>query len=298
MIHRVTTSHIAVSTVILHMSNAKDISNYPDCKVSNTVLIGDSVCFNFGSYNTEECGFDGEDCTEFNSRYPDCTATFASFIGDGNCDGGSYNTEECGYDAGDCLLQNLYPECTGIYDFLNNSVCEREYNTRECGFDGGDCLSFNKKYPNCVVDFPSKVGDGICNGGLFETEVCGFDGGDCRIRSNNYWWNVLIFVLVGTLVLVSFLLCVKRHCDIWANSHEEVVVVDVTTSQKHSDGASKLQKSASKKKTTPKTAEEIKQWRKENFQVGGSSSEHGKGIVADYRGKRTQQNSMLKGEEV
>lgn len=286
------TSLTAVSLIMALLSEAKDITNYPNCIVSNPNYIGDGVCHNFASYNTKECGFDGEDCIDFNSRYPDCTADFASFVGDGKCDGGDYNTKECGFDAGDCILQNLYPKCTGTYDFLNNSICEREYNIKECGYDGGDCLSFNKKYPNCTVDDPDKVSDGICNGGMYETKECGFDGGDCRIHSNNYWWKVLIFTLVGTMILIVILLCVKRYCDIWASSYEEeeVIVVDATT-QKDSNIARK----PSEKKRIPNTAEEIKLWRKENFQFDSSSSsstDNRESKVRDIRTKRSNQKIM------
>jgi hypothetical protein len=34
--------------------------------------------------------------------YPNCTVSFPSLIGDGNCNGGDYNTPECGFDKGDC----------------------------------------------------------------------------------------------------------------------------------------------------------------------------------------------------
>ena len=64
-------------------------------------MIGDGTC-NGGVYNTEECGFDGGDCLDFNNRYPNCTVDVPYFIGDGTCNGGMYNTEECGFDGGDC----------------------------------------------------------------------------------------------------------------------------------------------------------------------------------------------------
>ena len=54
-----------------------------------------------------------------------------------------------------------------------------DYNTAECGFDGGDCLEFNLRHPNCLVEYPWKVGDGRCNGDKYNAAECGFDGGDC-----------------------------------------------------------------------------------------------------------------------
>ena len=40
-------------------------------------------------------------------------------------------------------------------------------------------IGFNMKYPNCQVLHPDKIGDGICNGGLYYTKDCGYDQGDC-----------------------------------------------------------------------------------------------------------------------
>ena len=41
---------------------------------------------------------------------------------------------------------------------------------------------FNKLYPNCTVDQPILVGDGVCEGGEYNTEECKWDGGDCDGR--------------------------------------------------------------------------------------------------------------------
>ena len=55
--------------------------------------------------DTEECGWDGGDCIEFNEKYPDCDVFVTNLIGNGICDGGDYNTWECGWDGGDCLAR-------------------------------------------------------------------------------------------------------------------------------------------------------------------------------------------------
>lgn len=34
-------------------------------------------------------------------------------------------------------------------------------------------------YPDCPVSLPSLLGNGYCNGGVYNTEACGFDHGDC-----------------------------------------------------------------------------------------------------------------------
>jgi|AntRauTorckE5430_2_1112549.scaffolds.fasta_scaffold33284_1 hypothetical protein len=112
----------------------------PNCHVNLPKLIGDGDCNNGGDYNTEECGFDGGDCVEFNTLYPGCVAP-PDWIDDGYCDG--------------------------------------DYNTEECKFDGGDCVEFNTLYPNCTVNNPGWIEDGDCDGGVYNTAECGFDGGDC-----------------------------------------------------------------------------------------------------------------------
>eukprot|EP00429_Kryptoperidinium_foliaceum_P019941 CAMPEP_0176047242 /NCGR_PEP_ID=MMETSP0120_2-20121206/23462_1 /TAXON_ID=160619 /ORGANISM="Kryptoperidinium foliaceum, Strain CCMP 1326" /LENGTH=152 /DNA_ID=CAMNT_0017380657 /DNA_START=133 /DNA_END=590 /DNA_ORIENTATION=+ len=89
---------------------------------------------------------------------------------------------ECDFDGGDCLEFNaLYPDCAvQIPSDIGDGLCHGGfYNTIECDFDGGDCTDFNAKYPDCLVEYPYYIGDGECDGGNYNTEKCGFDGGDC-----------------------------------------------------------------------------------------------------------------------
>ena len=61
-------------------------------------------------------------------------------------------------------------------DFCDHEITT--YNTYSRGFDGGDCLELNK-YPNCDVNNPGWIGNGICDrdkdGYNTEEESCGFD---------------------------------------------------------------------------------------------------------------------------
>ena len=140
-------------------------------------------------------------------EYPNCKVTYPSFIGDGHCEGGEYNTEECGFDGGDCIdFNEKYPNCKvdDPYRIADEYCKGGDYNTEECGFDGGKCIDFNEKYPNCKVDYPTNVGDGLCDGGDYNTEECGWDGGDCpfsrgkRLLSSDY--------LVYSFQVISILL--------------------------------------------------------------------------------------------
>ena len=53
-------------------------------------------------------------------------------------------------------------------------------------FDRGDCNELNLAYPNCNVTFPSAIGNGICDGGLYNTKDCGYDEGDCDSFNKQY----------------------------------------------------------------------------------------------------------------
>lgn len=72
--------------------------------------------------------------------------------------------------------------CTGAY----NGICESQYNVAACSFDGGDCDSFNTLYPDCDVELPYWVGDGICDGPSYNSTECGFDGGDCAYYNSTF----------------------------------------------------------------------------------------------------------------
>eukprot|EP00979_Chaetoceros_neogracilis_P012553 scaffold3353_cov298-Chaetoceros_neogracile.AAC.4 len=76
-----------------------------------------------------------------------------------------------------------YPNCNVGYPVLiGNGVCQGgDYNTAECGSDGGDCDDFNLAYPHCNVDRPYSIGNGSCSGVDYNTAECGFDGGDCVV---------------------------------------------------------------------------------------------------------------------
>ena len=44
------------------------------------------MSFDGGVYNTEICNFDGGDCLEFNSKYPDCKNAYPESVGNGYSD--------------------------------------------------------------------------------------------------------------------------------------------------------------------------------------------------------------------
>jgi len=78
---------------------------------------------------------------------------------------------------GDCLKSNavLRKRFQGCFvtkpDSIGNGVCDGgQFNTEECGFDGGDYKDLN-----CTVAVPSWIGDGFCDGGAYLTESYGLD---------------------------------------------------------------------------------------------------------------------------
>lgn len=115
-------------------------------------------------------------------KHSKCISLNSSKIGNGSCDV-DLNNAECNYDGGDCARFNsLFPNCISRHpDRLFNHWCDLELNNEQCGYDNGACKEFNEKYKGkCVVDYPSLLGNGVCDeSGDYNTKECGWDGGDC-----------------------------------------------------------------------------------------------------------------------
>jgi hypothetical protein len=147
------------------------------CIVDDNYLVGDDTC-NGGDYNSQSCSYDGGDCIVCNALLLDRNLDI-SLLGNGICNGGFYMSSECGSDGGDC------DKCNVTEPFrIGDGNCDVEYNTDDCSHDGGDCLV--PDYPDCYVDDPNKIRDGICHGGNYTTKLCGEDGGDCKEFNENY----------------------------------------------------------------------------------------------------------------
>lgn len=89
-------------------------------------------------------------------NYSNCSIVVPCYVGDGVCDD-EHNTPECNYDRGDCY-------------------------SNDCEFppdDSTDDFATSNRYYNCFVEYPCKIGDGVCDDGVYNTEDCLFDGGDC-----------------------------------------------------------------------------------------------------------------------
>lgn len=125
-----------------------------------------------------------ENGTYFRLQFPNCRIGYSDIrkAGDGVCDE-ILNNVGCEFDMGDCVYFNLaYKECkVPLPSLVGNGVCDgMVYNTEECHHDGMDC--FIEEYPDCYVEDISKIGNGVCNGGdMYNTKECGHDGGDCFI---------------------------------------------------------------------------------------------------------------------
>lgn len=116
------------------------------------------------------------------SKYPNCKIHYSEMpsMGDGICNNNSeQNSFDCNFDDGDCIKFNEeYPACNAVdVESLGNGHCNSKNNVPECDFDGGDCCP--------VADSPF-LGDGYCDGLIFNTEVCGFDAGDCSFLNSKF----------------------------------------------------------------------------------------------------------------
>lgn len=159
-------------------------------KFENAKKIGDNICDRTidnelaSGLNTLECGYDGNDCNDFNTRYMNCGPngehpSLLNDLGRGFCKK-KYNNPECGFDIGLCSDFNKnYPECRSAEPgLINNGRCDFDgiENTELCGWDGGDCLI--AELPRCTGIDPSWYNDTKCHRELLRKE-CNFDGTDC-----------------------------------------------------------------------------------------------------------------------
>lgn len=205
---------------------------YPLCNVPLPSLIGDGQCVDFDSfpssqthyisdnimavpiigeqYNTEECGWDGNDCLIF-IKYPDCTIAFLidSVISSAQVQN---EIEESAVltikkkqivksPQGGLMEPNLdakIEEYAAKVGKVGDGSCDMTYFSSSCGFDDGDCEdlvkaleidpgnldplpeSFRSKFPNCEIWYSYlTIGDGKCDGGPQNSAECGWDGSDC-----------------------------------------------------------------------------------------------------------------------
>ena len=112
---------------------------YPDCSVLCALVdkIGDGSC-DLWQVNTEECGWDGEDC--INPNYPECKGADIDLLANGVCDNASpLNTAACNFDGDDCTVFNfiweggfLMPQ--NISRFWKIKVARIEVNLRSQSF--------------------------------------------------------------------------------------------------------------------------------------------------------------------
>ena len=203
-------------------NNDDNTNTTPTCVVPNQDLIGDGNC-DGDVYNTIECNYDGGDCLptennndDDNSNINDddttntvCIVPNLDLIGNGKCDGDVYNTTACRYDGGDCLptanvdddddSNSSNDDDTSFVcnvpdpNLIGDGNCDGDlYNTTACNYDGGDCL-LNENISNdddsnssddyinsvCIVPYLKLIGDGNCDGDVYNTTACNYDGGDC-----------------------------------------------------------------------------------------------------------------------
>lgn len=124
------------------------VDGYPECHVQYSFLVGNGKC-DGGQYNTEKCGYDGNDCLYFNSNYPNCKAQMPKLIGDGYCLwDGEYNNFDCSWDGGDCQLLGLPAKPVWIILLVIGLLCscrhacksEEDDNEDNCGVDNQQTL--------------------------------------------------------------------------------------------------------------------------------------------------------------
>ncbi len=71
-----------------------------------------------------------------------------------------------------------------LLPLLGNGQCNVQLSTIDCAFDEGDCKKIDQ-FPNCNVNEPSRVGDGLCDEiDGYNTAECGWDGGDCVLYNS------------------------------------------------------------------------------------------------------------------
>ncbi|VDK46897.1 unnamed protein product [Cylicostephanus goldi] len=102
--------------------------------------------------------------------------------GNGECNE-DCNTEECNYDGGDCSITSPFKKCvnsTFCARMFRNGVCNEVCNNEDCLFDGFDCITKKPVCPAAIAAYcKAHKGDGICDEQCNQ-EGCDFDGGDCR----------------------------------------------------------------------------------------------------------------------
>ena len=134
---------------------------YPNCDFLNLnrkpLDIFDNTCD--GILNIAECGFDGGDCEEFNSKYPaGCAVPDTTLVGDGFCNGGRYATIGCGRDGGDCDVCPLVPEsdkdtrAVATGDFDNDSSVDIVFGN--CGLSNQLLLNNGDASFGNAIDLP------------------------------------------------------------------------------------------------------------------------------------------------
>ena len=175
-------------------------SDLPDgCDVPLASYIGDGFCDSSegDTYNTEACNWDGGDCCESTCVSATYSCGVASFV--------CLNTEASSYDACPASSSSLWGD--GFCDQWVG-LLSADLNTASCNWDGGDCCestcsgsdsdACSHAYWNCedptatdfgvasecagLIDFPSFLGDGYCDGfpgDGYNSDACGWDAGDC-----------------------------------------------------------------------------------------------------------------------